>query len=155
MYAFIGWFLYVLWLGIGPTTLAYWDDALTNWATRPEPAITFFYHLNELQLLLWTFTKDHPPSYSVDSVLLLSYSNLTCVNMPFGWVSGSFPFPGSMKDQILLNAFFYCFSLAFLSSTSFDLREPFYQGTLTPARREENLDAGNNYYCSRSRFCMA
>ena len=31
----IGWFLYMAWLGIEPTTLEYWDDALTNWATWP------------------------------------------------------------------------------------------------------------------------
>ena len=35
IYAFIGWFLYVPWFGIEPTTLAYRDDALTNWATWP------------------------------------------------------------------------------------------------------------------------
>ena len=33
IYAFIGWFLYVPWLGIEPATLAYWDDAPTNWAS--------------------------------------------------------------------------------------------------------------------------
>ena len=32
--AFTGW-LYVLWWEIEPATLAYWDDALTNWATQP------------------------------------------------------------------------------------------------------------------------
>ena len=35
IYSFIGWFLYVPWLGIEPATLVYWDDALTNWATCP------------------------------------------------------------------------------------------------------------------------
>ena len=30
IYAFIGWFLYVLCLGIEPTTLGYWDDTLAN-----------------------------------------------------------------------------------------------------------------------------
>ena len=34
-YAFIGWFLYLPWLGINPTTLVYWDSSLTNWATPP------------------------------------------------------------------------------------------------------------------------
>ena len=27
---FIGWFLYVPWLGIKPSSLVYWDDTLTN-----------------------------------------------------------------------------------------------------------------------------
>ena len=31
-YVFIGWYLYVSWLGIEPATLAYGDDALTNGA---------------------------------------------------------------------------------------------------------------------------
>ena len=35
IYAFFGWFLYMPWPGIKPTTLAYRDDALTNGATRP------------------------------------------------------------------------------------------------------------------------
>ena len=33
--AFIGWFLYVPWPEIKLTTLAYCDDALTNWTTQP------------------------------------------------------------------------------------------------------------------------
>ena len=33
--AFIGWFFYVPSLGIEPTTLAYRDVTLTNWATQP------------------------------------------------------------------------------------------------------------------------
>ena len=33
IYAFIGWFLYVLWSGMEPSTLAYWDEALTTWTT--------------------------------------------------------------------------------------------------------------------------
>ena len=37
IYAFIGWFLYVPWLGIEPATLGYGDDSLTNWATWPGP----------------------------------------------------------------------------------------------------------------------
>ena len=35
IYALIGWFLYVPWPGIKPTTLAYGDDALTTWAIQP------------------------------------------------------------------------------------------------------------------------
>ena len=35
--AFIGWFLCVRWLEIEPTSLAYWDDAVTTWAARPGP----------------------------------------------------------------------------------------------------------------------
>ena len=27
-----GWFLCVPWLGVKPTILVYWEDALTNWA---------------------------------------------------------------------------------------------------------------------------
>ena len=34
-YTFTDWFLYVPRTGIELTTLAYWDNALTNWATRP------------------------------------------------------------------------------------------------------------------------
>ena len=37
IYAFIGCFLCVLYVGIKPATLVYWDDALTNWATQPGP----------------------------------------------------------------------------------------------------------------------
>ena len=36
IYAFIGWFLYVPWLGIEPPKLMYWDDTLANWATQPQ-----------------------------------------------------------------------------------------------------------------------
>ena len=35
IYTFIGWFLYVPWPGIKPTTWEYWDNTLTKWATRP------------------------------------------------------------------------------------------------------------------------
>ena len=35
IYAFIGWFLHVPWLGIKRTTLGHWDDVLTKWATWP------------------------------------------------------------------------------------------------------------------------
>ena len=34
IYAFIGWLLYVPWLGIEPATLVYSDNALTNWTER-------------------------------------------------------------------------------------------------------------------------
>ena len=34
-HSFIGCFLYVPWPRIKPATLAYWDDALTNWTTQP------------------------------------------------------------------------------------------------------------------------
>ena len=37
IYAFIGWFLYVPWLGLEPATSAHRDDTLTNWATWPGP----------------------------------------------------------------------------------------------------------------------
>ena len=36
IYIFIVWFLHVPWLGIQPATLAYWDNALTHWATWPR-----------------------------------------------------------------------------------------------------------------------
>ena len=32
----IGWFLYVPWSRIKPLTLAFWVNAITNWATWPE-----------------------------------------------------------------------------------------------------------------------
>ena len=35
IYAFLGWFLYLLWLGIECATLAYQNNTLTNWATLP------------------------------------------------------------------------------------------------------------------------
>lgn len=35
IHAFLGWLLYVPWPGIKPSTLAYVDDTLTNWATSP------------------------------------------------------------------------------------------------------------------------
>ena len=37
IYAFMGCFLYVPWLGIESTTLLYQDDTLTSWATQPGP----------------------------------------------------------------------------------------------------------------------
>lgn len=33
IHEFIGWVLHVLWMGIELTTLAYWDDAVTNRAS--------------------------------------------------------------------------------------------------------------------------
>ena len=33
--AFISWMFYVPWPGIKPSTLAYWDNVLTNWTTQP------------------------------------------------------------------------------------------------------------------------
>ena len=42
IYAFIGWFFHVPWLGIEPSTLVYRDDALTNWATGPQPFYFIF-----------------------------------------------------------------------------------------------------------------
>ena len=35
IFVFIGWFLYVPWPEIEPSTMAYWDSTLTNWATQP------------------------------------------------------------------------------------------------------------------------
>ena len=42
IYAFIGCFLYVSWLGIEPATMAYGDNSLTNWATQPGQKDTCF-----------------------------------------------------------------------------------------------------------------
>ena len=42
IYAFIGWFLYVPWLGIESATVVNWDNALTKWATWPWPYIRPF-----------------------------------------------------------------------------------------------------------------
>ena len=42
VYVFIGCFLYVPWPGIEPVTLAYGDDALTNWATWAGLSCLFF-----------------------------------------------------------------------------------------------------------------
>ena len=49
IYAFIGCFLYVPWPGIEPATLAYQDDALTDWATQPGPGL-------QTSLLLYSTT---------------------------------------------------------------------------------------------------
>ena len=46
IYGFIGWFLYMPWPGIKPTALAYWDDALTSWATRAELCISIQFFLS-------------------------------------------------------------------------------------------------------------
>ena len=48
IYAFIGWFLHVPWSGIEPSTLVYQDDALTNWATWPGPALRTFLTLLQI-----------------------------------------------------------------------------------------------------------
>ena len=49
-YTFIGCFLYVPWLEIEPTTLAYQKDALTNWATWPAHWGAFKVHTTQLPL---------------------------------------------------------------------------------------------------------
>ena len=49
MYTFIGWFFYVCWTGIEPTTLAYWDNALTNWALQPGPWKVILNAINEIK----------------------------------------------------------------------------------------------------------
>ena len=41
IYAFTGCSLYVSGPGIEPATLAYWNNALTNWATQPEQSPFF------------------------------------------------------------------------------------------------------------------
>ena len=41
IYALIGWFLNGLWPGIEPSTLAYRDGTLTNWATQAGPGFIF------------------------------------------------------------------------------------------------------------------
>ena len=43
IFAFSSWFLYVFWLGIKPTILAYQDDALTYWAIWPGHSFEFIY----------------------------------------------------------------------------------------------------------------
>ena len=48
IYAFFGWVLYVSWPGIDPTTLAYWDDTPTNWATQPGPSLLIFHSTESL-----------------------------------------------------------------------------------------------------------
>ena len=44
IYVFIGWFLYVPWLGNEPSTLAYQDDALTSWTTWPGHHLPSSWH---------------------------------------------------------------------------------------------------------------
>ena len=39
VYAFIGFFLYVPWLGIEPATLTYLDSTLTSWEMWPGPSV--------------------------------------------------------------------------------------------------------------------
>ena len=51
IYAFIGWFLYVSWPGIEPTTLAYRDDALTNWVNQPGPRYVWFSSYRNFQFV--------------------------------------------------------------------------------------------------------
>ena len=41
-YAFIGWCLHVPWPGIEPSTLAYWDNTLTNQVTLPRPLVFLY-----------------------------------------------------------------------------------------------------------------
>ena len=45
-HAFISWFLFVPWPRVTPSTLAYWEDALTNWVTGQGFLISFklYYH---------------------------------------------------------------------------------------------------------------
>ena len=42
IHALIGWFLYVPWPGIKPTTLAHWVNAPTNWAPGQGPYHSLF-----------------------------------------------------------------------------------------------------------------
>ena len=53
IYAFISYFLYVPWTGIEPTTLANWDDILTNWATQLGPSL---FTLTTSSYILSTFS---------------------------------------------------------------------------------------------------
>ena len=53
IYAFIGWFLYVPWPEIKPTTLTYRKDALTNWATHLGLFVVLIY------IFLMTFDVEH------------------------------------------------------------------------------------------------
>ena len=84
IYAFIDWFLYMPWPGIKPTTLAYWDDALTKWATWPEPQLyTFWHQINcmsqiwgEKKTSWWTsrnpcFELKIPRAYALGEMLLM------------------------------------------------------------------------------------
>ena len=43
VFAFIGWFLYVPWPGIEPSTLVYGYDTVTNGATCPGPLFLFLF----------------------------------------------------------------------------------------------------------------
>ena len=95
IHAFIGWFLYVLWLGIQPTTLVHWDDALTHWALlllmhvlSPWPEISYFFifYLDSVLLTVELATLHHHPG--------LSSSVSTSKTPPFT------PFP-SINDCII------------------------------------------------------
>ena len=57
IHAFIGWFLYVPWLGIEPATLAHQDDALTTWATQPGliVCVVFFFRITHYWFLVNLF----------------------------------------------------------------------------------------------------
>ena len=56
IYAFIGCFWHVLWPGIEPTTLAYQDDTLTNWATQPGLELSIICVKGQM------YTEMHKPS---------------------------------------------------------------------------------------------
>ena len=80
IHASIGWFLYVPWLGIELATLAYWDDALANWAAWPEPSFpSFLSPLPFEQVFNHMTSKQLLKSLQWKPSLLFSSLNPSCV----------------------------------------------------------------------------
>ena len=61
---FMGCFFYVPWPGIKLTTEAYWDDALTNWATQPGLKQFFFFFFNAATRDRWVGQYREPRNRS-------------------------------------------------------------------------------------------
>ena len=84
IYAFIGWPFYVLWPGIKPAILAYWDDALTTWVTWPGQQL-ILYKISPMQVVAsGDLTKLTFPNFALhpvppiwDSDLILAKDHLS------------------------------------------------------------------------------
>ena len=59
IYSFIGWFLCVPWPGVKPTTLAYQDDALTNWTAWTGLLFLFWHKEYALAICKHRTNKEH------------------------------------------------------------------------------------------------
>ena len=81
--AFVGWFLYVPWLGIEPIVLAYRDNVLTNRATPPGPqflSILWISHSHTTQFINTTKTHQQGKNNYSKEYLKVSKISFSALN---------------------------------------------------------------------------